>query len=32
MNHNDDEEAFKKDLKNIAMTTLSSKLLTSERD
>lgn len=32
MNHNDDEEAFKRDLKNIALTTLSSKLLTSERD
>jgi len=32
MNHNDDEEAFKRDLKNIAMTTLSSKLLTSERE
>lgn len=32
MNHSDDEEAFKRDLKNIAMTTLSSKLLTSERE
>tara|TARA_B110000285_G_scaffold224716_1_gene281887 strand:- start:949 stop:1242 length:294 start_codon:yes stop_codon:yes gene_type:complete len=32
MDHNDDEEAFKRDLKNIALTTLSSKLLTSERD
>lgn len=28
----DDEEAFKRDLKNIALTTLSSKLLKSERD
>lgn len=28
----DDEEAFKKDLMNIAMTTLSSKLLKSERE
>jgi len=28
----DDEEKFKADLKNIAMTTLSSKLLKSERD
>lgn len=28
----EDEEAFKKDLKNIALTTLSSKLLKSERD
>mgnify|MGYP000864607150 FL=1 len=32
MDHNEDEEAFKRDLKNIALTTLSSKLLTSERD
>jgi len=32
MNHSDDEESFKRDLKNIAMTTLSSKLLTSERE
>lgn len=32
MDHADDEEAFKRDLKNIAMTTLSSKLLKSERD
>merc|ERR1712166_979615 len=32
MDHNDDEEAFKQDLKNIALTTLSSKLLTSERN
>lgn len=32
MDHNEDEEAFKKDLKNIALTTLSSKLLTSERN
>ena len=28
----DDQEAFKRDLKNIAMTTLSSKLLKSERN
>ena len=28
----DDEEKFKADLKNIAMTTLSSKLLKSERE
>jgi len=28
----EDEEAFKKDLKNIALTTLSSKLLKSERE
>jgi len=28
----DDEEAFKRDLMNIAMTTLSSKLLKSERE
>lgn len=32
MDNFDDEEAFKRDLKNIAMTTLSSKLLQSERD
>jgi len=32
MNNIDDEEAFKRDLKNIAMTTLSSKLLKSERE
>lgn len=32
MNNVDDEEAFKRDLKNIAMTTLSSKLLKSERE
>lgn len=32
MDHNDDAEAFHRDLKNIAMTTLSSKLLTSERE
>lgn len=32
MDNYDDEEAFKRDLKNIAMTTLSSKLLVSERD
>lgn len=28
----EDQDAFKKDLKNIAMTTLSSKLLKSERE
>ena len=32
MNNADDEEAFKQDLKNIAMTTLSSKLLLHDRD
>ena len=32
MDNYDDQEAFKKDLKNIAMTTLSSKLLKSERE
>ena len=32
MDNTGDEEAFKRDLKNIAMTTLSSKLLHSERD
>ena len=32
MDNFDDEEAFRRDLKNIAMTTLSSKLLKSERD
>jgi len=32
MDHFDDEEAFKKDLKNIAMTTLSSKLLLHDRE
>lgn len=32
MDNFDDEEAFKRDLKNIAMTTLSSKLLKSERE
>lgn len=32
MDNYDDEEQFKKDLKNIAMTTLSSKLLKSERE
>ena len=32
MDNFDDQEAFRKDLKNIAMTTLSSKLLKSERD
>lgn len=31
MDNVDDEEAFKRDLENIAMTTLSSKLLKSER-
>lgn len=32
MNNFEDEAAFRKDLKNIAMTTLSSKLLKSERN
>ena len=32
MDNFDDEEAFRKDLMNIAMTTLSSKLLKSERE
>jgi T-complex protein 1 subunit beta len=32
MDNFDDEEAFRRDLKNIAMTTLSSKLLKSERE
>jgi len=32
MDNFDDEEAFKRDLMNIALTTLSSKLLKSERD
>jgi T-complex protein 1 subunit beta len=32
MDHNEDEAAFKADLMNIALTTLSSKLLTSERN
>lgn len=32
MNNFDDEEAFRRDLMNIAMTTLSSKLLKSERE
>ena len=32
MDNYDDQEAFRKDLKNIAMTTLSSKLLKSERE
>jgi len=32
MDNFDDEEAFRADLKNIAMTTLSSKLLRSERE
>jgi len=32
MDHFEDEEQFRKDLKNIAMTTLSSKLLKSERE
>ena len=32
MDNFEDEEAFKRDLKNIAMTTLSSKLLKTERE
>ena len=32
MDHSEDEEAFKRDLKNIAMTTLSSKLLLHDRE
>ena len=32
MDHHDDIEAFRKDLKNIAMTTLSSKLLLQDRE
>ena len=32
MDNFNDEAAFRRDLKNIAMTTLSSKLLKSERD
>jgi T-complex protein 1 subunit beta len=32
MDHSQDEEAFKRDLKNIAMTTLSSKLLLHDRE
>ena len=32
MDNSSDEEAFKKDLKNIAMTTLSSKLLLHDRE
>jgi T-complex protein 1 subunit beta len=32
MDNSGDEEAFKRDLKNIAMTTLSSKLLLQDRD
>jgi T-complex protein 1 subunit beta len=32
MDHSGDEEAFKKDLMNIAMTTLSSKLLLQDRE
>jgi T-complex protein 1 subunit beta len=32
MDNSKDEEAFKKDLKNIAMTTLSSKLLITDRE
>merc|ERR1712086_121537 len=32
MDNFDDEEKFRQDLKNIALTTLSSKLLKSERD
>lgn len=32
MDHSEDQEAFKRDLKNIAMTTLSSKLLLEDRE
>lgn len=32
MDNSDDQEKFKKDLKNIAMTTLSSKLLLQDRE
>lgn len=32
MDHSDDQEQFKRDLKNIAMTTLSSKLLLEDRE
>jgi T-complex protein 1 subunit beta len=32
MDNSTDEETFKKDLKNIAMTTLSSKLLLHDRE
>jgi len=32
MDNHADEDAFKRDLKNIALTTLSSKLLKSERE
>lgn len=32
MDNFDDEDKFREDLKNIAMTTLSSKLLRSERE
>ena len=32
MDNSADEEAFKKDLKNIALTTLSSKLLLHDRE
>jgi len=32
MDHSGDEEAFKRDLMNIAMTTLSSKLLLQDRE
>jgi len=32
MDNHDDQKAFRQDLKNIAMTTLSSKLLKSERE
>ena len=32
MNNSEDKEAFKQDLKNIAMTTLSSKLLLHDRE
>lgn len=32
MDNSEDQEAFKRDLKNIAMTTLSSKLLLEDRE
>ena len=32
MDNFDDKDAFRRDLKNIALTTLSSKLLKSERE
>ena len=32
MDHSTDDEQFKKDLKNIALTTLSSKLLLHDRE